>query len=176
VAASGGYWIACAADDIFVDPGSIVGSIGVIAAGFGLHDLIGRYGVERRVHTAGRSKSFLDPFKPEKPEDVDRLTAILEEMHEVFVGHVKARRGARLADNPDLFTGEIRIGRRAVDEGLADGVAHLVPKMRELYGQKVEFRRFGLRRSLFQRLGAQATEGALTEVETRMTGARYDLW
>jgi len=176
VAASGGYWIACAADDIHVDPGSIVGSIGVISAGFGLHDLIGRYGVERRVHTAGRSKSFLDPFRPEKPEDVDRLNAILEEMHEVFIGHVKTRRGARLADDPELFTGEIRIGRRAVEDGLADGVGHLVPKMQELYGQKVEFRRFGPRRSLFQRLGAQAAQGAIAELETRMIGARYDLW
>ena len=110
VAASGGYWLACAADEIYVDPSSIVGSIGVISAGFGFTDLIAKHGVERRVHTAGESKSMIDPFKPEKPKDLARLNTLLEDIHTLFIDHVKSRRGAKLADNPDLFTGEVFIG------------------------------------------------------------------
>ncbi|WP_294608784.1 S49 family peptidase, partial [uncultured Roseovarius sp.] len=102
VAASGGYWLATAADDIWADPSSVLGSIGVISAGFGAQVLLSRQGIERRVHTSGKSKSMLDPFLPEKPEDVTRLKGILEDIHEAFVTHVKTRRGAKLADNPDI--------------------------------------------------------------------------
>ena len=158
VAASGGYWLACAADEIFVDPGSIVGSIGVISASFGLQDAIGRIGVERRVHTAGRSKSFLDPFRPEQPEDVARLDRWLGELHEVFIDHVKRRRGAKMADDPDLFTGEIWIGKGAVEKGLADAVGHLVPVLHERFGKTVRLRRYGPRRSLMARFGAGLAE------------------
>ena len=96
VAASGGYWLASCADEIFADPASIVGSIGVISAGFGLQDLIARYGIERRVYTAGKSKSMLDPFREEKQEDVERLTSILGDVHDVFIQHVKRRAAIRL--------------------------------------------------------------------------------
>ena len=179
VAASGGYWLACAADEIFVDRASVLGSIGVISAGFGLQDAIARIGVERRVHTAGRSKSQLDPFRPEKPEDVARLEGLLDDIHHQFIDHVKTRRGSRLGDNPDLFTGEIWIGEKAVSQGLADGVGHLMPVLKERFGQKVRLRRHGTRRSLWRRLGAQASaglaEGLLDAAEERARLARFGL-
>ncbi len=175
VAASGGYWLACAADEILIDRGSIVGSIGVISAGFGLHEAIGRYGIERRVHTAGTSKSMLDPFRPEKPEDVARLEGWLGDLHSYFIDHVKARRGAKLADDPALFTGEVWIGQKAVDKGLADGIGHLVPSMKDRFGDKVNFRRYGPRRSLFQRFGAQIVQDAVAGVEERAAFARFGL-
>jgi signal peptide peptidase SppA len=175
VAASGGYWLATAADDLWLDPSSIVGSVGVISSGFGLHEFIGRYGVERRLHTAGRSKSLLDPFSPEKPEDVERLRGYLGQLHETFIAHVTARRGDRLKDGEDLFTGDFWIGQRAVDLGLADGVAHLAPKLKALYGDKVRLVPYGVRRPLFQRIGANLLSGALAGVEDRALWARYGL-
>ena len=174
VAASGGYWLACAADHIWVDETSIVGSIGVVSSGFGLHEFIGRHGIERRVHTAGRSKSQLDPFRPEDPEDVARLDRILGELHETFIAHVRGRRGDRLGDG-DLFTGEFWTGRRAVELGLADGVAHILPKMREICGKDVRLVPHGIRRGLLQRLGAQAIAGVADMIEERALWARYGL-
>lgn len=175
VAASGGYWLACAADEILIDDSSIVGSIGVISANFGLNELIGRYGVERRVHTAGKSKSFLDPFQPEKPADVKRLKGWLESIHTAFIDHVKSRRGARLSDDPALFTGEVWIGQAAVHNGLADGIGHLAPFMKDRFGDKVRFRRYGPKKPLFARFGAQLTEDILTGVEERAAYARFGL-
>lgn len=175
VAASGGYWLACSADEIFADQGSMLGSIGVISAGFGFPELMEKHGVERRVHTAGKSKSMLDPFREEKPEDVTRLKGWLEDLHEIFIGYIKSRRSAKLADNPDLFTGEVWIGQKAVDQGLADGLAHLVPEMKKRYGDKVKFRRFTMRRSIFQRLGARIAGDAIGAVEDRAAFARFGL-
>ena len=175
VAASGGYWLACAADEIYLDEGSIAGSIGVISAGFGFDGIISRNGVERRVHTAGKSKSLLDPFKPEKPEDVARLKGWLDQMHEVFIDYVKGRRGDKLADEPDLFTGDVWIGRKAVEMGLADGIGHLAPVMQERFGKKVKYRRYGVRRSIFSRLGAAVVGDAIAEIEDRAAFARYGL-
>ena len=183
VAASGGYWLACAADDIWADATSVVGSIGVISAGFGLSELIAKHGVERRVHTAGGSKSFLDPFRPEKPEDVARLTGLLEDMHRVFKAWVTERRGARLVTDADLFTGEIWTGSAAVGTGLIDGIAHPVPKLKEFYGEKVRLVPYGQRRSLLRRFGAEAgaalgaeSAGALAQaIEERALWARYGL-
>lgn len=175
VAASGGYYLAVAADQIWLDHHSIAGSIGVISAGFGFQELIARYGVERRVHTAGRSKSFLDPFQPEKTDDVERLKQLQEQIHATFIGYVTERRGSRLTEHPDLFTGEVWIGQGAVDEGLAEGIAHLEPKMKEIFGDKVRFNRYTLRRSLFQRFGAQLLSGAGETLEERAMFARYGL-
>ena len=175
VAASGGYWLACAADDIWADYGSIVGSIGVISAGFGAHVLLARQGVERRVYTAGKSKSLLDPFQPEKEEDVARLRVILDDMHTGFIDWVRQRRGSKLATGTDLFTGDVWLGAKAQDMGLIDGLAHLEPKMKELYGGKVRFARYGRRRSLFQRLGATLTQDALAGLEERAAYARFGL-
>ncbi|MEQ9257857.1 MAG: S49 family peptidase [Roseovarius sp.] len=175
VAASGGYWLATAADDIWVDESSVVGSIGVIAATFGAHVFLARQGVERRVHTAGKSKSMLDPFLPEKKEDVARLKGLLEQMHETFKAQVTSRRGDRLAKSEDLFTGEFWVGSRAVELGLVDGVAHIAPKLKALYGEKVRFTRYGRKRSLFQRFGASMAEDALGAIEERAAYARFGL-
>lgn len=156
VAASGGYWLACAGDQIWADDSSILGSIGVISAGFGFQDLIDRWGIERRVHTAGRSKSTLDPFCPENPEDVARLHNVLEPIHIAFKDHVITRRGDRLSRDRDLFTGEFWAGREAVALGLADGIGHLVPKMKQIHGDKTRFTIHSPRQSLFRRLGLSA--------------------
>jgi ClpP class serine protease len=174
VAASGGYWLACAADDIWVDASSLVGSIGVIFASFGFPELLAKHGVERRVVAAGRSKSFADPFLPQKPADVERLKAIQAPIHAAFIEHVKARRGARLAD-ADLFNADIWVGGGAVEVGLADGVAHLVPKLRSLYGDKVRLVPMAQRRSLASRLGINIAEEAVATVEERAIWSRYGL-
>lgn len=174
VAASGGYWLATAADDVWVDASSVLGSIGVISAGFGFPEFLARHGIERRVHTAGRSKSFLDPFRPEQSEDVARLKAILDPVHEAFKAQVTARRGARLGE-ADLFTGDVWVGQAAVDQGLADGVAHLVPKLKALYGEKVQLVPYGVKKPLFQRFGAHFLGEALEMVEERALWSRYGL-
>ena len=174
MAASGGYWLACAGDQIWVDASSLVGSIGVIFASFGFPDLMARQGIERRVVTAGRSKSFADPFLPQKPEDVERMRALQAPIHEAFIAHVKARRGARLGDG-DLFNADIWVGKQAVDLGLADGLGHLVPKLKELYGDKVRLAVHGQRRSLLSRLGLNLAEDALSVVEERALWAQYGL-
>ncbi|WP_198731880.1 S49 family peptidase [Paracoccus tegillarcae] len=171
VAASGGYWLACAADRIWADESSILGSIGVISAGFGFTELIERWGIERRVHTSGRSKSQLDPFRPEKPEDVERLDAILNTIHDSFRDHVRARRGDKLADAEDLFTGAFWTGRRAIELGLADGIGHLEPTMRDLFGD-VRFERYGIRQPWFRRLGLSG-EALLGAADERAAFARF---
>ena len=175
VAASGGYWLASAADEIWIDQSSVVGSIGVIAASFGFHELIGRYGVERRVHTAGKNKSMFDPFKPEKAGDVKRLNVLLGQMHETFIDQIKDRRGAKLADHKDMFTGAFWIGQAAVDLGLADGIGHLVPKMKERFGDKVRFALYGPKRSIFRRFGAQIIDDAASFLDERAAYARFGL-
>ncbi len=175
VAASGGYWLASAADEIWLDPSSIVGSIGVISANFGLHEFIDRHGIERRVYTAGKSKSTLDPFEPEKPTDVKRLKAILNQMHVTFIDQIKRRRDTKLADSPDLFTGEFWIGQTGVDLGLADGIGHLVPKMKERFGDKVKLVPYSQKRPLLSRFGVRMVEDALGAVEERALYARYGL-
>ena len=175
VAASGGYWLACAGDDIWVDQSSIVGSIGVIFASFGFPELMARQGVERRVVAAGRSKSFADPFLPQKPEDVERLRALQAPIHQAFIDHVKASRGARLDQTADLFNADVWVGGQAVAVGLVDGVAHLVPKLKALYGDKVKLVPFGRKRSLFQRMGLSLVDETLGAVEDRALWARYGL-
>ena len=176
LAASGGYWLACAADDIWIDDSSVVGSIGVISSSFGFADLMARGGIERRVHTAGKSKSLGDPFQPEKPEDVARLRAILDPIHRNFIAHVQARRGQRLATGTDLFQGDVWVGQGAVDLGLADGIGHMVPRLKALYGDKVRLMPLGVRRSFWRRFGAGAALGAVAEAtEDRALWARYGL-
>lgn len=173
VAASGGYWLATAADEIHLDPNSIVGSIGVISASFGFQDLIARHGIERRVHTAGVDKGLLDPFRPEKPDEVERLKRLQAQIHDNFIAQVKGRRGARLAEG-DLFTGEFWVGRRGVELGLADGIGHLVPVMRRLYGATVRFGVLAPRRPLFRRL-LPGVQEVVDAVETSALWNRYGL-
>jgi signal peptide peptidase SppA len=138
VAASGGYMIACAGDEIFCDPSSILGSIGVVGGSFGFQELIKKIGVERRLYTAGEHKAMLDPFLPEDRDDVARLKAIQREIHATFIALVKERRGARLKGADDvLFTGEYWAGETSVLLGLADGIGDLRSTLRARYGEKV---------------------------------------
>src|SRR5476649_2957921 len=135
VAASGGYMIACAAVEIVADASSIVGSIGVVGASFGFEKLIEKLGIERRLYTSGENKAMLDPFLPEKPEDVEKLKAIQKEIHESFIALVKERRGSKLDSRETaLFSGEYWTGGRAVTLGLADAVGDLRGTLRERYG------------------------------------------
>lgn len=140
VAASGGYWLATAGEEIFADATSIVGSIGVIFASFGFTELIEKIGVERRVYTSGRNKSVLDPFRPIEDKDIAILGAAQSDIHEAFIDVVKTRRGDRLAEDDSLFTGAFWTGRRAVELGLVDGIGTMHDVMRERYGEKVRIK------------------------------------
>jgi serine protease SohB len=152
VAASGGYMIACAADEIYADASSLVGSIGVLAAGFGFTGLIDKLGVERRVYTAGENKFQLDPFRPENPDEIARLKKIQEIVHQDFIALVKESRGARIAAAGDnLFTGEFWSGRQALQLGLIDGIMDIRTKMRALYGEDVRLKLIPSERGFFRR-------------------------
>lgn len=141
VAASGGYFLALAGDEIHTDPSSIIGSIGVISASFGLQKAIERVGIERRVYTSGEMKSFLDPFLPEQPDDIDRLRALQREIHDAFIGVVKERRGQKLrAPDAELFSGQFWSGPRAQELGLVDGIGDLRGTLRARYGDKIKLR------------------------------------
>ena len=141
VGASGGYILALAGDEIYADESSVVGSIGVIAGGFGFHEAIEKLGIERRVHTAGENKSILDPFKVEKSEDVRRLKEILNELHDQFIALVKDRRGDKLADEKELFSGAFWTGSKAKALGLIDGTAQFDDFLRARYGKNVKVKR-----------------------------------
>jgi len=187
VAASGGYWLAAAADEIFVDESSIVGSIGVVSAGFGFQELISRFGIERRVHTAGEHKAMLDPFRPEDPDEVARLEGMQRDIHEVFKEWVRTRRTGRLkAPEAELFTGAFWTGRRGVELGLADGIGDVRSVMRARFGDKVVLRPVAVRRPFWQRgfsigggigggLAADAAAGLVGAAEERALWARYGL-
>ena len=185
VGASGGYMLACAADEIVCDPYSIVGSIGVVGGTFGFVELMHKLGVERRVYTAGERKVMLDPFLPEKPEDVARIKAIQADMHDNFIALVKARRGTRLTGSDEtLFSGEFWTANRAIELGLADRIGDLRAAMRERYGAKVrlpliEAERSFLGRRLSGVAGALSTEGLaddlISAAEARALWSRYGL-
>lgn len=152
VAASGGYLIALAGDEIYVNESSIIGSIGVVSAGFGFDKAIKRLGIQRRVYTAGDRKSVLDPFLPEKEEDVKRLKELQADVHESFANLVKERRGRRIKDvEIDLFTGEFWSGKKAVELGLVDGISDVRSKMREMLGEKVQLKLITPKKGLFGR-------------------------
>lgn len=151
VAASGGYMIAVAGDEIIADPSSIVGSIGVVSASFGFQDLLKKIGVERRVHTAGKNKAVLDPFREERPEDVERLKALQLEVHDTFIELVKDRRGVKLADDPELFTGLFWSGKRGLALGLVDALGDMRGFLRARYGDKVRLKLISPQRGLLGR-------------------------
>jgi signal peptide peptidase SppA len=181
VAASGGYWLACAADHIYAEAASIVGSIGVISAGFGFTELIAKAGVERRVHTAGESKAMLDPFSPEDPKDVARLTAIQEDVHGQFKDWIRERRGARISGkSEELFDGSFWTGRKAVELGLTDGVGNLHGVLREKFGEKVKLQPVKVSRGWLQKRfgvsqGGQIASDVLATIEERAVWSRYGL-
>jgi ClpP class serine protease len=175
VGASGGYWIACAADRIHANPMSVVGSIGVRGGGFGLSDAIARIGVERRLYTAGENKARLDPFTPEQPEDVAFVKSVMTELHDRFKDWVRSRRGARLQAGDDtVFDGSWMLGERAVAVGLIDALGDLDQVTRELGGEKVRVQHNRpRRRGLLGRLPRLMVEAALDALEARR--ARIDL-
>lgn len=175
-AASGGYWLACAADEIIADATSIVGSIGVIGGGFGFAEAMARLGVERRVHTAGRRKSQMDPFRPETPEDIARLDKLLAGLHGEFIGWVRERRGARLKAHPDLFEGEIFTGREGVEVGLVDALGDLNTILRARYGDKVKLKPLSQAKpSLLQRVFGAGADALVGQIEERAAWARLGL-
>lgn len=194
VAASGGYMIAIAGDEIVADPSSIVGSIGVVSASFGFQDLLKKIGVERRVHTAGKNKAVLDPFREERPEDVERLKALQLEVHDTFIDLVKDRRGVKLADDPDLFTGLFWSGKRGLALGLVDALGDMRGFLRARYGDKVRLKLVAPQRGLLGRrigligsrlftggqddaadLAASAAMGIADAAEQRALWARFGL-
>ncbi|MDQ2066216.1 S49 family peptidase [Xinfangfangia sp. CPCC 101601] len=175
IAASGGYWLATAADDIWSDRASILGSIGVIHAGFGFPDFLARHGIERRVETAGRSKSFADPFRPQTEEDRARIHALLTPMHQIFIDHVQSRRASKLAPGHDFYNADIWLGDEAAFLGVTDGIGHLKPKLTELYGAKIRLQTFGPKRGFLQRFGVSLMDSTLGAVEDRALWAQYGL-
>lgn len=185
VAASGGYWLALAGDEIYAEETSLVGSIGVISAGFGFPRLIERLGIERRVHTAGENKSLLDPFRPEEADDVARLIALQEDIHASFKEHVQRRRAGKIdAGDDGLFSGEVLTGRMALARGLVDGIGDLRSVMRARFGETVRLVPILSERRRWRpwsrpRPFAAEMPGLLAEitdwVEARLLWGRYDL-
>jgi signal peptide peptidase SppA len=190
VAASGGYMIACAADEIFCDPSSIVGSIGVVGGSFGFPKLMDRLGVERRLYTSGEHKAMLDPFLPENPQDVERLKALQRDIHEEFIELVKRSRGARLkGPEKTLFSGEYWTGGKAIELGLADGIGDLRATLRGRFGDDVITPLVAPARGWFGRVqpgvapsditglprAADFAEEIISALEARALWARYGL-
>lgn len=183
-AASGGYMIACAGDTIIADPASIVGSIGVVSAGFGFERMIEKIGIERRVYTAGTRKTLLDPFLPENPADIDRLKDIQRDVHAMFIHLVRQRRGERLTgEDEHLFSGEFWTGARGLELGLVDGIGELHGTLRARHGDEVQLRPIGSARNPFWRriiggpsAGLQGIgEDIILAAETRAMWARLGL-
>ncbi len=180
-AASGGYFIAVAGDEIIVDPSSIVGSIGVIMAGFGFVGTLDKLGIERRVHTAGKNKSTLDPFLPEKQSDIERIKQFELDIHQVFIDYVKSRRGNRLkAEDDVLFTGEWWTGLRGVELGLVDAIGDLHQTLHDRFGPDLDLKLiepkrgwFGIPRLGFSLAGAPSELAAV--IEDRAHWARFGL-
>ena len=187
VAASGGYMIALAGDEIIVDETSIVGSIGVVSASFGFNKAIEKLGIDRRVYTAGKNKVSLDPFQSEKKPDIAYLKELQLEIHEVFINMVKERRGEKLSDDPDIFTGKFWTGSRAHGLGLVDGVGHMSAVLKERYGEDTKLKLIQQKRGLFGRgslgvgesfLGqgvSNLTENAIALAEEKALRARFGL-
>lgn len=182
VAASGGYWLACAGDEIFADDSSVIGSIGVISAGFGFVDAIAKLGIERRVHTAGENKSILDPFKPERIEDVEHLKSLQTDIHHAFKTLVKSRRGARLKqDDPEIFSGAFWAGRQALARGLVDGIGHMHQVLQDRFGEKLVIRSvsprqgWGIRKLGFGVEMSDIAGVSLDALETRALWSRFGL-
>lgn len=188
-AASGGYLVACAGDDITADPSSIVGSIGVIAAGFGFVEAIDKLGIKRRVYTAGQNKSVLDPFLPEKKRDIDRLKELQLNIHDMFIEVVKTGRGDKLADHDDLFTGLFWTGVKGMELGLVDAIGDVRSGLKQRYGEKTTLKLIEAKRGLFGRRSAfgidglfqrgdlvsDAADGLLTALEERALWGRLGL-
>lgn len=176
IAASGGYWLACAADKIYASPASIVGSIGVISASFGFQKLIKNYGVERRVHTSGEQKGFLDPFMEEQEKDVKRLKTLQKGIHKQFINWVKQRRGDHLKGaDKTLFEGQFWLGEDAIEKGIIDALGTYHDVFEKDYGESVKFKHYQLERGFFSSLFRMQLEPDLKPIEEQANWARYKL-
>lgn len=181
VAASGGYWLACAGDEIYADESSVIGSIGVISAGFGFVEAIRKLGIERRVHTAGENKSILDPFKPERPEDIEHLKSLQLDIHAVFKALVRSRRGPKLSDDPEIFSGAFWAGRQALARGLVDGIGYMHQVLKARFGDKLVVRNvapsqgWGLKRLGFGVQVPDIAGNTVDALETRAMWSRFGL-
>jgi signal peptide peptidase SppA len=190
VAASGGYMIACAGDEIFCDPSSIVGSIGVVGGSFGFQGLIEKLGVERRLYTSGKNKAMLDPFLPEKPDDVARLKELQHEIHMMFIDLVKRSRGTKIkGDEDELFSGAYWTGQRSIELGLSDAIGDLRSVLRTRFGDKVKMpliapatgllsgllgrRSAGMDAAALYDLPATLPDELISALETRAIWARF---
>ena len=180
VAASGGYWLACASDEIFIDTNSIIGSIGVISPGFGFVDLIKKMGIERRVYTSGKSKSFLDPFKEAKEEDVERLKDIQEQIHENFMNYVKSRRELKIEEKnfDEIFSGLFWVGNKAITLGLADGIGSINDVIKNRFGKKAKIKFIDQKKSFLQRKLSTSlinTDEVLQKIEEKAMWSKFGL-
>lgn len=175
-AASGGYMIAIAADEVFCDAASVIGSIGVVSASFGFHEAMRKLGVERRLRTAGENKSLMDPFSPATKEQEARLDRLMGAIHEVFIEMVRSRRGDRLGEDPDIFSGAVYTGAEAQTAGLVDGLADIRSEMRERYGEEVRLKVVNpARGGALARLLPTAAAALFDEAERRSLWARLGL-
>jgi len=187
VAASGGYWLALAADEIYADANSVIGSIGVVSGGFGFTQAIKRLGIERRLHTAGDRKAMLDPFRPEKASDVRHLEGLQRDIHDSFKAQVLERRGARLkANHKELFSGAFWTGARALEMGLIDGLGDMRGVLRGKFGERVRLKRVSPVEPLWRRFGLPGADAprpapgdwaatAIAAVEERLLWNRFGL-
>ena len=186
VAASGGYWLACAGNKIYASKSSIIGSIGVISSGFGFHEAIEKLGIERRVYTEGKTKSVLDPFKPAKNSDIKIIRKIQQDIHYHFISTVKNRRAGRLTQNDDiLFNGEFWSAQTAVDYGLIDGIDNLYSFIQKRYGDNVKIEHIENKQSwikkklgmsqVTQEFASELAEGVINSAEKRLLQSKFDI-
>ncbi|MBL4785023.1 MAG: S49 family peptidase [Cohaesibacteraceae bacterium] len=186
VAASGGYMIALAGDEVYADPTSIIGSIGVVASGFGFEKAIEKLGIDRRVYTSGSNKAVLDPFLPENQKDIDHLLELQKEVHEIFIDMVKSRRGDNLSDNEELFTGQFWTGQTALQLGLVDGLSDMRAELQARYGDDVELKLISQKQGLMSKLnlfgsqmdpvlGSLSPKNLLGTLEERALWSRFGI-
>ena len=178
VAASGGYWLACAGNEIFASKASIIGSIGVISSGFGFNRAIEKLGIERRVYTAGKNKSILDPFSPEKKEDIIKLKKVQNELHNYFIEYVKSRRGSKLIEeNNEIFTGTFWSGEKALEIGLIDGIGEMKEILKKRFGEKVKIKEYVPKRKFFDfgNLISFAFENIIDKVEEKLNFKKFGI-
>ena len=178
VAASGGYWLACAADEIFASKASIIGSIGVVSSGFGFDKAIKKIGVDRRLYTSGENKAILDPFLPENKDDIKRLKDIQKELHNQFISFVKSRRGSKISDqNKDLFTGAFWSGEKSLEIGLIDDYGEMKSVLKQRFGKNVKIREFAPKKKLFgfSNLFSGAIDILISKIEERISFKKFGL-
>ena len=178
VAASGGYWLACAGDEIFASRASIVGSIGVISSGFGFDKAMLKLGIDRRIYTAGENKSILDPFSPEKKEDIKKLKSVQKELHDYFIEYIKSRRGRKLSDQSEkVFSGSFWSGETALNLGLIDGIGEIKEILKSRFGEKVKIKEYVPKRKFFDfgNLISIAFENIVDKVEEKVKLQKFGL-